>query len=122
LPSSWAASGEVLAKEQFANVHYLSRCLTQEISIVSQIEVNKTRRIRLGLLIATLVGVAVLLIGRRGLPPRTVSFSQSLHDLATYDFVEVTAQISAPHPPNPFTDAAIRGTFQVEAGEQTLAG
>ncbi len=118
LPSSWAASGEVPAKEQFANVHYLSRCLTEEISIVSQIEVNKARRIRLVVLIAMLVGVAFMLIGRRVLPPRTVSFSQSLHDLAAYDFVEVTAQISAPHPPNPFTDAAIRGTFQMEAGNK----
>ncbi len=86
---------------------------------MTRLEVHKARRIRLILLIATLAGVAVLLlIGRRGLPPRTVSFSQSSHDLEAYDFVEVTAQISAPRARNPFTDATIRGTFQAAAGNQ----
>ena len=64
--------------------------------------------------IAVLAG-AVLLLGGRGLPPRSVSFSQSTKDLDAYDFVEITAQVSAPHAPNPFTDAAIRGTFETVA-------
>jgi len=61
--------------------------------------------------IAVLVG-AVLLLRGSVLPPRSVSFSQSTKDLKAYDFVEITAQVSAPHAPNPFTDAVIRGTFE----------
>ena len=85
---------------------------------MNQIEVHKARRIRLILLIATLAVVAVLLIGRRGLPPLTVSFSQSVHDLEAYDFVEVAARVFAPHARNPFTDATIRGTFQTATGNK----
>jgi hypothetical protein len=55
---------------------------------------------------------AVLLVGGHGLPPGSVSFSQSTKDLNAYDFVEITAQVSAPRAPNPFTNAVIRGTFE----------
>jgi hypothetical protein len=68
--------------------------------------------------ITALAGVAILLLGRQALPPRSVSFSQFTPDLEAYDFVEVTAQVAAPHAPNPFTDAAIRGTFEVAAGNK----
>ena len=64
---------------------------------------------------AVLVG-AVLLLSGRGLPPRSVSFSLSTKDLTAYEFVEIAAQVSAPHAPNPFTDAVIRGTFEMMAG------
>jgi hypothetical protein len=74
--------------------------------------------VRILLPIAVLAGVAILLFGRPALPPRSVSFSQSTRDLEAYDFVEVTAQVSSPRPPNPFTDAAIRGTFATAAGSQ----
>ena len=60
----------------------------------------------------TVLAVAVLLFGGAGLPPRSVWFSQSTKDLKAYDFVEITAQVSAPHASNPFTDAVIRGTFE----------
>jgi hypothetical protein len=74
--------------------------------------------IRILLPIAALAGVAILLLGWPALPPRSVSFSQSTQDLEAYDFVEVTAQVSVPHPPNPFTDAAIRGMFEMAAGNK----
>ena len=60
----------------------------------------------------TVLAVAVLLFGGPGLLPRSVWFSQSTMDLKAYDFVEITAQVSAPHAPNPFTDSVIRGTFE----------
>ena len=60
----------------------------------------------------TVLAVAVLLFGSAGLPPRSVWFSQSTTDLKAYDFVEITAHVSAPHTSNPFTDAVIRGTFE----------
>jgi hypothetical protein len=71
------------------------------------------RRLRILLLLAILVVFALLV--RRVLPPWSVAFSQSTENLEAYDFVELTAQVSAPHPPNPFTDASIRGTFELPA-------
>src|SRR5262249_39441178 len=70
------------------------------------------------LLIASVAGAAFLLPGVLPLPPRSVSFSQSATDLDAYDFVELTAQVSAPHAPNPFMDAAIHGTFEMAAGNK----
>ena len=48
--------------------------------------------------------------------PRTsfsrVSFSQPAHTIETYDYVEVTANVSWPHARNPFTDALLKGWFE----------
>src|SRR5262245_33664061 len=68
----------------------------------------KASRLRM----STALAVAVLLFGCAGLAPRSVWFSQSTKDLNAYDFVEITAQVSAPHASNPFTDAVIRRTFE----------
>jgi hypothetical protein len=70
------------------------------------------------LVIAVLFGAVVLLLGRHSLPPRTVSFSQSAQNLDTYDFVEITAHVSAPHARNPFTDTTIRGTFTTDGNKR----
>jgi hypothetical protein len=70
------------------------------------------RRPAIVILSIAVLGGAVLFLGGRGLPPRSVSFSQSTKDLRAYDFIEITAQVSAPHAPNPFTDAVIRGAFE----------
>jgi hypothetical protein len=61
--------------------------------------------------LAVVVG-AILVVVRQGLPPRSVSFAQSTKDLKAYDFVEIAASVSAPHPPNPFTGGVLRGTFE----------
>ena len=74
-----------------------------------------TGRIVILLLIASLAGVVVLFVG---FPPRSVSFSQSTNELDAYDFIEFTAQVSAPHAPNPFTDVAIHGVFETAAGDK----
>ncbi len=51
--------------------------------------------------------------------PAEVSFSQSAASVAAYDFVEVTLQVSAPSAGNPFTDAAVTGSFGMAgAGER----
>jgi len=50
-----------------------------------------------------------------------VSFSQSSPEIAAYDFVEVTTQVAPPHARNPFTDAALRGTFRTAAGDRSWA-
>ena len=70
------------------------------------------------ILIAALAAIAVLLLRGSILPPRSVSFSQSTHNLEAFDFIEVSAQVSAPHTRNPFTDAAFRGTFVRTVGNR----
>ena len=82
---------------------------------------NIPRQILTLLLMATVAGTALLLPGLLPLPPRSVSFSQSTTELEAYDFVEITAQVSAPHALNPFTDAAIRGTFETTRRKQAMA-
>jgi hypothetical protein len=84
---------------------------------VNSVRVRPSRRTGILILIATLVGLSILLFGP-GLPPRSVSFSQSTQNLGAFDFVEVTAQVFGPHASNPFTDAAIRGTFEMAQGNQ----
>ena len=70
---------------------------------------------------AALTGAIVVLFARGiSLPPGSVSFSQSSPELEVYDFLEITARISAPLPRNPFTDASIHGTFQTVAGDKRL--
>src|SRR5262245_50447744 len=70
--------------------------------------------LRLGIWILLVAGLAALLLAIAGLPPGTVSFSQSTQALEAYDFVELTAQVSPPRPRNPFTGAAMRGTFRMK--------
>jgi Protein of unknown function (DUF4038)/Domain of unknown function (DUF5060) len=70
------------------------------------------RRIRFFLLVLVLLVLILVVVG---VPPWRVSFSQSAKDLDAYDFVEVIAQVSAPHAMNPFTGAEIRGTFESQA-------
>src|SRR5262245_6424366 len=65
------------------------------------------------LLLAVLAG----LLWPISLPPANVTFSQSTEKLQAYDFVEIAAQVSLPHAPNPFVDAAIRGTFEMAGGQ-----
>ena len=48
---------------------------------------------------------------------KEVTFSQSSESVEAYDFVELTVSVAAPDAHNPFTDAALRGTFQ-RAGEK----
>jgi len=75
------------------------------------------RRLWIVLLIALLLGFS-LLFARSYLPLLNVSFSQSARVVEAYDFLEVIAQVSAPRAGNPFTGAAMRGTFQTAAGNQ----
>jgi Domain of unknown function (DUF5060) len=67
---------------------------------------------------AALLGVAFLLFRSISAVPPAVDFSQSTRSLEAFDFVEVTAQVFAPHPSNPFTDGSIRGTFKTAAGNK----
>ena len=68
------------------------------------------------LLLAVVAGV--LLFGLRGMPPAAVTFSQSARTLEAYDFVEITANIRAPHLRNPFRDAVMRGNFATASGNR----
>src|SRR5690242_16019019 len=43
--------------------------------------------------------------------PRDVAFSQPDTSVEAYDFVEVTASVAGPDAHNPFTDAALHGSF-----------
>jgi len=52
--------------------------------------------------------------------PREVAFSQSAASVAAYDFVEVSLQVSAPLAGNPFTDAAVTGTFGSSGGGERV--
>jgi hypothetical protein len=70
-------------------------------------------------LMAVLAGAGLFLLASGAAPPGAVSFSQSAQSVDAYDFIEVTAQVSPPRAPNPFTDAAIRGTFQTATGDKS---
>jgi hypothetical protein len=76
-------------------------------------------RLFLGAALTGAIGL-VLFASGISLPPGSVSFSQSSPELEVYDFVEITARISAPLPRNPFSDASIRGTFQTVGGAKRL--
>jgi hypothetical protein len=84
--------------------------------------VKKARRRRSQLLLllamAALLGVAFLLSRSISAVPAAVDFSQSTRSLEAFDFVEVTAKVSAPHPGNPFTDGYIHGTFKTATGNK----
>lgn len=47
--------------------------------------------------------------------PLKVTFTQAPKEIEAYDLVEVAADVERPDAPNPFTDAALSGTF-VKAG------
>ncbi|MGA8145115.1 MAG: DUF4038 domain-containing protein [Candidatus Acidiferrales bacterium] len=54
----------------------------------------------------------------RNVGPSSVSFSQSSQNIQTYDFVEVTADVSPPRAPDPFTDAEFEGSFETSDGKR----
>ena len=74
--------------------------------------------IRVLLLIAVVVGGVLFTFIPGGLPPANVTFSQSSTDLDACDFVEVSAQVAGRGARNPFTDAALLGTFATVSGVQ----
>jgi hypothetical protein len=74
------------------------------------------RHLRRYVLIAAVAGIGILLFRGSIVPPWGVSFSQSIQNLEAFDFVEISAHVSGSHTANPFTDAALRGTF-VRAGD-----
>ncbi len=65
-----------------------------------------------------LLGVLLLLMSCHRLAPVSVSFSQSSNSIPAYDFVEVTASVSPPHAPDPFTDAEFSGWFELSNGSK----
>jgi hypothetical protein len=67
------------------------------------------RRAWIPLALAAAGAIAVYQIG---LPPSSVTFSEPAGEVDAYDIVEVSAEVAAPRAPNPFTDAAILGTFK----------
>jgi hypothetical protein len=69
-------------------------------------------------LVAVLLTATVLVLTAQGVPPTSVSFSQSTNELEAYDFVEIAAQISGARAFNPFTGAMVRGTFETADGSK----
>ena len=67
------------------------------------------------LLLCTL---CICAISCRNIPPANVSFSQSSATVESYDVVEITASVSAPRAPNPFTDATYGGWFASADGKK----
>src|SRR5262245_52594998 len=59
----------------------------------------------------TAIAVSVLGCGGR-VRPMGVSSSRSADQVEAYDFVEITAKLRPPAPPNPFTGAELRGWFE----------
>jgi hypothetical protein len=53
--------------------------------------------------------------------PREVSFSKSAASVEAYDFVEVTATVAGADARNPFTDAALTGTFGKTGAAQRVS-
>ena len=75
-------------------------------------------RVAVVLLACLILAAGVLLFGRRSLPPVSVTFSQSAQEVEPYDFIELTARVSAPRARNPFLDASIHGTFAMLHGNE----
>lgn len=50
--------------------------------------------------------------------PQSVEFSQPAASVEAYNYVEITATIHRPDVANPFTDAALSGTFQTKDGSR----
>jgi hypothetical protein len=73
--------------------------------------------------VGLLVAAALLLLSlpfRLCGAPVSVSFSQSADSLDRYDYLEITAQVSAPDASNPFLDATLTGSFGKTGAEQRL--
>src|SRR5262249_21620985 len=51
-----------------------------------------------------------------------ISFSASSQIVEVYDFMEVTASVSQPHPRNPFTDVVFSGWFELVDGSKRWRG
>ena len=51
--------------------------------------------------------------------PRDVSFSKPANTVEAYDFIEVAATVEHPDAANPFTGAALSGTFQTVDGARS---
>jgi len=79
---------------------------------------RRRSRLLIFLGVAILLGVTLLVFWSVGVVPHAVHFSQSTQNLEAFDFVEISAQVSAPYPSNPFTDGSIRGTFTTATGKQ----
>ncbi len=65
----------------------------------------------LGFLLLLLLVISVGFSACRNIPPANVSFLKSPTAVDAYDFVELTANVSAPHARNPFVDAKFDGWF-----------
>jgi hypothetical protein len=52
--------------------------------------------------------------------PKEVSFSQSSESVEAYDFIEVTVNVTTPDVHNPFTDAALRGSFRKAGAKEQI--
>ena len=65
---------------------------------------------------------AILLVAAMWLPvsmfaaPNGVTFSSASPQVHRYDFIEITATVSAPDARNPFEDATLTGTFETSDG------
>lgn len=69
--------------------------------------------------IPALIGcLALSLTACHSVGPISVSFSQSASAIEAYDFLEVAAKISPPHPGNPFTDASVSAWFEPSDGSR----
>jgi hypothetical protein len=81
------------------------------------------KRLRLIGLLISVVSTCVALIGctrstRSRIVLSEISFSPSTQIVEVYDFIEVTASVSQPHPRNPFTDVVFSGSFELADGSK----
>lgn len=72
-----------------------------------------SRRLWIGAIAVVLLWAAYSWVG---LPPLRITFLQSSQEVDAYDFIEITADVGAPRAPNPFTNAALTGTFRNSLG------
>ena len=63
-----------------------------------------------------LIALAVLPPAMLRALPSDVSFSQSASEISRFDFVEISAAVSAPGAGNPFVDASLSGTLDSADG------
>ena len=64
--------------------------------------------------VAAIVIAGAALASNASAAPSGVAFTQSVASVDAYDFVEITASVANPGAGNPFTDASLSGSFEME--------
>ena len=90
--------------------------LRRSITVMDIVRFGHSYRFKLGFI--AFLFACVPLSACKSRTPLHVSFSRSADSIDAYDFAEISANVTWPHAPNPFTDAEFNGWFQTKSGNK----